>query len=189
VPDRGDVELAQAGEDLPREHQQHEIDGGQHAREPGAADQRDHDGRHHHIGRAHVGQVPVRGGELAGIDPVGDDALADQGSDHVPGQADQRRPDVAEGPVRAEERQRDQHRPGPEVPGRNEGRDQQRADRLVLQVGHVRAGPGDQPGLSVRIQQGVGELDGEEAAQVRHGEAVTSQQNPHRHLSWPGLGW
>jgi len=37
VPDRGDVELAQAGEDLPREHQQHEIDGGQHAREPGAA--------------------------------------------------------------------------------------------------------------------------------------------------------
>jgi hypothetical protein len=182
VPDRADVELAQAGEDLPGKHQQGEAGHGQGTREPGAADQSDHDGRHHYVGRAHVGQVPVRGRELTGVDPVGDNTLADQGSDHVPGQADQRRPDVAEGPVRAEERQRDQHRPGPEVPRRDEGRDQQRAGRLVLQVGHVRAGPGDQPGLGARIQRGVGELGGDEAGQVRRGEAVPVQQDPDRHV-------
>jgi hypothetical protein len=174
--------MAQAAEDLPGKHQHHEVDGSQCAGEPAAAGQRDHDGGQHHVGRAHVGQVPVRDGEVAGVDPVGDDALADQGSDHVPGQADKRRPEVAEGPVRAEERQRDQHRPGPEVPGRDEGRDQQRGDRLVLQVGHVRAGPGDQPGLGGRVQQGVGELDGEEAAQVRHGEAVPLPQDLRRHV-------
>jgi hypothetical protein len=182
MPDRADVELAQAGEDLPGKHQQHEGDGGQRPGEPGAAGQRDHDARHHHVGRADVGQVPVRGGKLTGVDPVSDDALADQGADHVPGQADQRRPDVAEGPVRAEERQRDQHRPGPEVPRCDEGRDQQRAGRLMLQVGHVRAGPGDQPGLGARIQRGVGELGGDEAGQVRRGEAVPVQQDPDGHV-------
>jgi hypothetical protein len=188
VPDRGNVELAQAAEDLPGKHQHHEGGGGQDAREPAAAGQRDHDGGQHDVGRADVGDVPVRGGKLAGVDPVGLDALADQGSDHVPGQADQRRRGVAEGPVRAEDGQPDQHRPGREEPGRDERRDQQRARRLVLQVGHVRAGPGDQPGLGARVQQGVGELDGGEAAQVRHCEGVPAQQNPHRHLSRPGPG-
>jgi len=57
-------------------------------------------------------------------------------------------------------------------PGGDERGQQQRAGRLVLQVRHVRAGPGDQPGLRGRGQLGVGELDGEEAAQVRRGERV-----------------
>jgi hypothetical protein len=74
-----------------------------------------------------------------------------------------------------------------EEPGRDERGDQQRAHRLVLQVGHVRAGPGDQPGLGVRVQQGVGEPGRDDAGQIRHGEAVVPQQDPHRHLSCPGL--
>jgi hypothetical protein len=190
VPDRGHVELAQAAEDVSGKHQDHQVHDGQGADQPGTAllawrlpprgmawrlpprGQRDHDGRYHHVGRAYVGQVPVRLGELARVHPVGDDALADQRPDHLAGQADQRRPAVAQRPVRAEQGQRDQHRPGRDVARRDERRYQQRQHRLVLQVGHVRAGPGDQPSLGGRVELAVDEPGSEEAGQEGAGERV-----------------
>jgi hypothetical protein len=172
VPDGGHVELAQAAEDVPREHQDDQVDGGQHAHQPPAAGERDHDGRDHHVGRAHVGQVPARRRELARVHPVGDDALADQRPDHVPGQAGQRGPGVAERPVGAEDGQRDQHRPDHQITGRDERGCQQRQHRLVLQVGHVGADPGDQPGLGGRVEQAVDQVGDHEAAQVGAGERV-----------------
>jgi hypothetical protein len=152
VPDRGHVELAQAAEDVPGKHQHHQVNGGQRPREPGAAGQRDHDGRHHHVGRAHVDEVPVRDVQLAGVHPVRHDALADQRADHLPGHADQRRPGVAERPVGTEDGHRDQHRPGQQVPGRDQRGKHQREDRLMLEVGHARAGPRDERGLCGRGQ-------------------------------------
>jgi hypothetical protein len=199
VPDGGHVELAQAAEDVPGKHQDHQVRGGQGAEEPGPAllagrlaprcwpwrlaprcwpwrlaprGERDHDGRHHHVGRPHVGQVPARRRQLAGVHPVGDDALADQRPDHLAGQADQRRPAAAQGPVRAEQGQRDQHRPGHEEPRRDERRHQQRQHRLVLQVRHVRAGPGDQLSLGGRVELAVDELGGHEAGSEGAGERV-----------------
>jgi hypothetical protein len=181
VPDRGHAELAQAAEDVPGKHQYHQVHGGQGPDEPGAArqtwrlpprGQRDHDGRHHHVGRSHVGQVPARRRQLARVHPVGDDALADQRPDHLAGQADQRRPAVAQRPVRAEQGQRDQHRPGRDVARHDERRHQQRQHRLVLQVRHVRARPGDQLSLGGRVELAVDELGGHEAGQEGAGERV-----------------
>lgn len=178
--------MAQAAEDVPAEHQHGEIDRREHAGQPRAAHQRDHDGRRHHVGGTHVGEMPVRDVQLAGVHPVSHDALADQRADHLPGQADQCRPGVAERPVGTEDGQRDQHRPDHDVPGRNQRGKHQREDRLMLEVRHARAGPRDQPGLRGRGQEGVAELDGDEAGQVDTGEGVPATPAFRRHVRAPG---
>jgi len=141
VPDGSHVKTAQAAEDVPDEYQDPQVEGGRGPRQPAAAEQRDDDRCHHHIRRPDVDEVPVTYRQLPRVHPVGDDALAHQRPDHVPGQADGQGPPVAERMVGTEQGERDQHRPGNVVALPDERRRHQREDRIVLQVGHAGACP------------------------------------------------
>ena len=66
--------------------------------------------------------------------PVGDDALADQGSDNVRDGADHRGAPVAEHAVSPEEGKRDEEGPRQQVAVGVEGRGDHRADRVMAEV-------------------------------------------------------
>jgi hypothetical protein len=94
-------------------------------------------------GNPDVDEIAVRGRQQPVGDLVGDDALADEGPDHLARAAHHYQPPVADRPVRAEHAQRDQHWPGAGRLLRKERRGKQAADGVVLQVMHARARPTD----------------------------------------------
>lgn len=111
MPDRCDSEAAEPAEDLTNEDQQGKVGGGGSADQPATVKQCDGDGGNDDVGRPYVDDVPGTRRQRATRNPVGDDALAHQRSDHLARGAGHGGAPVAKHVISAEHGQRDHGRP------------------------------------------------------------------------------